>query len=65
MNNKSWQTSDSDKQCFPPQDLRNYQYSLPAVEGLRIHMEMGHSYIDIPKSRFSEVGESQEREKTD
>ncbi|XP_013870552.1 zinc finger FYVE domain-containing protein 16 [Austrofundulus limnaeus] len=36
-------------------DLRNYQYSLPVVEGLRIHMEMGHSYIDIPKSSFSEV----------
>ncbi|KAK6316267.1 hypothetical protein J4Q44_G00137910 [Coregonus suidteri] len=36
-------------------DLRNYQYSLPAVEGLRIHMEMGHSYIDIPKSSFTEM----------
>ncbi|XP_030598075.1 zinc finger FYVE domain-containing protein 16 isoform X2 [Archocentrus centrarchus] len=36
-------------------DLRNYQYSLSAVEGLRIHMEMGHSYIEIPKSRFNEV----------
>ncbi|XP_033845747.1 zinc finger FYVE domain-containing protein 16 isoform X1 [Periophthalmus magnuspinnatus] len=36
-------------------DLRNYQYSLPVVDGLRIHMEMGHSYIDIPKSSFSEM----------
>ncbi|KAM4634972.1 zinc finger FYVE domain-containing protein 16 isoform 1-T2 [Polymixia lowei] len=36
-------------------DLRNYQYSLPVVEGLRIHMEMGHSYIDIPKTRFNEM----------
>uniref|UniRef100_A0A8C5EDR7 FYVE-type domain-containing protein n=1 Tax=Gouania willdenowi TaxID=441366 RepID=A0A8C5EDR7_GOUWI len=36
-------------------DLRNYQYSLPVVEGLRIHMEMGHSYIDVPKSSFNEV----------
>uniref|UniRef100_A0A8C5EE53 FYVE-type domain-containing protein n=1 Tax=Gouania willdenowi TaxID=441366 RepID=A0A8C5EE53_GOUWI len=35
-------------------DLRNYQYSLPVVEGLRIHMEMGHSYIDVPKSSFNE-----------
>uniref|UniRef100_A0A4W6DIZ7 Zinc finger FYVE domain-containing protein n=1 Tax=Lates calcarifer TaxID=8187 RepID=A0A4W6DIZ7_LATCA len=35
-------------------DLRNYQYSLSVVEGLRIHMEMGHSYIDIPKSSFNE-----------
>ncbi|XP_051972602.1 zinc finger FYVE domain-containing protein 16-like isoform X2 [Xyrauchen texanus] len=36
-------------------DLRNYQYSLPVVDGLRVHMEMGNSYIDIPKSRFSEM----------
>ncbi|XP_051794714.1 zinc finger FYVE domain-containing protein 16 [Acanthochromis polyacanthus] len=36
-------------------DLRNYQYSLSVVEGLRIHMEMGHSYIDIPKSSFNEM----------
>lgn len=43
---------------FPLQDLRNYQYSLPVVEGLKIHMEMGHSYIDIPKSSFNEVRES-------
>lgn len=36
-------------------DLRNYQYSLSVVEGLRIHMEMGHSYIDIPKGSFNEM----------
>ncbi|XP_072310370.1 zinc finger FYVE domain-containing protein 16 isoform X2 [Eucyclogobius newberryi] len=36
-------------------DLRNYQYSLPVVEGLRIHMEMGCSHIDIPKSSFNEM----------
>ncbi|XP_016398221.1 zinc finger FYVE domain-containing protein 9-like [Sinocyclocheilus rhinocerous] len=36
-------------------DLRNYQYSLPVVESLRVHMEMGNSYIDIPKSRFNEM----------
>lgn len=36
-------------------DLRNYQYSLAVVDGLRIHMEMGHSYIDIPKSSFNEM----------
>ncbi|KAL0965204.1 hypothetical protein UPYG_G00278160 [Umbra pygmaea] len=36
-------------------DLRNYQYSLPSVEGLRVHMEMGHSYIDIPRSSFTEM----------
>ncbi|KAF4108488.1 hypothetical protein G5714_011247 [Onychostoma macrolepis] len=36
-------------------DLRNYQYSLPVVENLRVHMEMGNSFIDIPKSRFNEM----------
>ncbi|CAL9682394.1 unnamed protein product [Knipowitschia caucasica] len=36
-------------------DLRNYQYSLPVVDGLRIHMEMGRSYIEIPKSSFNEM----------
>ncbi|CAB1438244.1 unnamed protein product [Pleuronectes platessa] len=36
-------------------DLRNYQYSLSVVDGLRIHMEMGHSYINIPKCSFNEM----------
>ncbi|KAI1905353.1 hypothetical protein AGOR_G00015230 [Albula goreensis] len=36
-------------------DLRNYQYSLPVVEGLHIHMEMGNSYIHIPRTRFQEM----------
>ncbi|MBN3271539.1 ZFYV9 protein, partial [Polyodon spathula] len=36
-------------------DLRNYQYSLASVEGLLIHMEMGNSYIEIPKGRFNEA----------
>ncbi|XP_039533853.1 zinc finger FYVE domain-containing protein 16 isoform X2 [Pimephales promelas] len=36
-------------------DLRNYQYSLPVVESLRVHMELGNSYIEIPKSRFNEM----------
>ncbi|XP_063067707.1 zinc finger FYVE domain-containing protein 16 isoform X2 [Engraulis encrasicolus] len=36
-------------------DLRNYQYSLPQVEGLRVHMEMGNSTIHIPKARFHEM----------
>uniref|UniRef100_A0A3B1K790 Zinc finger, FYVE domain containing 16 n=1 Tax=Astyanax mexicanus TaxID=7994 RepID=A0A3B1K790_ASTMX len=36
-------------------DLRNYQYSVPVVDGLRIHMEVGNSYIDIPKLKFNEM----------
>ncbi|KAG5841030.1 hypothetical protein ANANG_G00195270 [Anguilla anguilla] len=36
-------------------DLRNFQYSLPVVEGLQVHMEMGNSYILIPKARFTQM----------
>ncbi|XP_072923516.1 zinc finger FYVE domain-containing protein 16 isoform X2 [Hemitrygon akajei] len=36
-------------------DLRNYQYTLPTVEGLVLHLEMGKSSIKIPKRRYSEV----------
>ncbi|XP_069792631.1 zinc finger FYVE domain-containing protein 16 isoform X2 [Narcine bancroftii] len=36
-------------------DLRNYQYTLPAIEGLVLHLEMGKSTIKIPKRRYSEV----------
>ncbi|XP_061148604.1 zinc finger FYVE domain-containing protein 16 isoform X2 [Syngnathus typhle] len=36
-------------------DLRNYQYSLASVEGLRVHMEVGRSFIDIPKSSFGQM----------
>ncbi|KAJ8414868.1 hypothetical protein AAFF_G00023910 [Aldrovandia affinis] len=36
-------------------DLRNYQYSLPVVEGLQILMEMGNSYIHIPKDQFTQM----------
>ncbi|XP_062869744.1 zinc finger FYVE domain-containing protein 16 isoform X2 [Trichomycterus rosablanca] len=36
-------------------DLRNYQYTVPIVDGLRIHMEVGNSYIDIPRSKCNEI----------
>ncbi|KAJ8380682.1 hypothetical protein SKAU_G00014600 [Synaphobranchus kaupii] len=36
-------------------DLRNFQYSLPMVEGLQVHMEMGNSYILIPKAKFTQM----------
>lgn len=36
-------------------DLRNYQYSIPFVDGLVIHMEMGKSTINIPEWRYSEI----------
>nr|XP_033782332.1 zinc finger FYVE domain-containing protein 16 isoform X2 [Geotrypetes seraphini] len=36
-------------------DLRNFQYTLPTVDGLLIHMEMGKSCIKIPVHRYSEV----------
>ncbi|KAM4707738.1 zinc finger FYVE domain-containing protein 16 isoform 2-T3 [Discoglossus pictus] len=36
-------------------DLRNYQYTIPRVEGLFIHMEMGKSCIKIPSKRHNEI----------
>ncbi|KAJ8285539.1 hypothetical protein GJAV_G00027970 [Gymnothorax javanicus] len=36
-------------------DFRNFQYNLPVVEGLHVHMEMGNSYILIPKAKFTQV----------
>ncbi|XP_044131964.1 zinc finger FYVE domain-containing protein 16 isoform X2 [Bufo gargarizans] len=36
-------------------DLRNYQYTIPHVEGLVIHMEMGKSCINIPSKRHNEI----------
>ncbi|XP_071995152.1 zinc finger FYVE domain-containing protein 16 isoform X2 [Engystomops pustulosus] len=36
-------------------DLRNYQYTIPHVEGLAIHMEMGKSCIRIPSKRHNEI----------
>ncbi|KAM9330961.1 zinc finger FYVE domain-containing protein 16 [Gastrophryne carolinensis] len=36
-------------------DLRNYQYTIPHVDGLVIHMEMGKSCIKIPSRRHNEI----------
>ncbi|XP_078070981.1 zinc finger FYVE domain-containing protein 16-like isoform X2 [Mustelus asterias] len=36
-------------------DLRNYQYTLPTIEGLVLLVEMGKSTIKIPKRRYNEV----------
>ncbi|KAM3938233.1 zinc finger FYVE domain-containing protein 16 isoform 2-T2 [Leptodactylus fuscus] len=36
-------------------DLRNYQYTIPHVDGLVIHMEMGKSCIKIPSKRHNEI----------
>ncbi|XP_073535425.1 zinc finger FYVE domain-containing protein 16 isoform X2 [Phyllobates terribilis] len=36
-------------------DLRNYQYTIPHVEDLVIHMEMGKSCIKIPSKRHNEI----------
>uniref|UniRef100_UPI00398E6B3C zinc finger FYVE domain-containing protein 16 isoform X2 n=1 Tax=Pristiophorus japonicus TaxID=55135 RepID=UPI00398E6B3C len=36
-------------------DLRNYQYTLPTIEGLVLLVEMGKSSIKIPKRRYNEV----------
>ncbi|MEE6458695.1 hypothetical protein FKM82_000388 [Ascaphus truei] len=36
-------------------DLRNYQYTIPHVDGLLIHMEMGKTCIKIPSKRHNEM----------
>ncbi|XP_053331323.1 zinc finger FYVE domain-containing protein 16 [Spea bombifrons] len=36
-------------------DLRNYQYTIPHVDGLVIHMKMGTTCIKIPSSRHNEI----------
>ncbi|XP_078420535.1 zinc finger FYVE domain-containing protein 16-like isoform X2 [Cetorhinus maximus] len=36
-------------------DLRNYQYTLPTIEGLVLLVEMGKSSIKIPKRRYNEI----------
>uniref|UniRef100_A0A8C5LNJ4 Zinc finger FYVE domain-containing protein n=1 Tax=Leptobrachium leishanense TaxID=445787 RepID=A0A8C5LNJ4_9ANUR len=36
-------------------DLRNYQYTIPHVDGLVIHMEMGKTCIKIPSKKQNEI----------
>ena len=37
------------------QDFRNYQYTLPAVKGLVVDMEVKKTSIKIPSNRYNEV----------
>ncbi|XP_041436424.1 zinc finger FYVE domain-containing protein 16 isoform X2 [Xenopus laevis] len=36
-------------------DLRNYQYTIPHVDGLLIHMQVGNISIKIPSKRHNEI----------
>ncbi|OPJ82145.1 zinc finger FYVE domain-containing protein 16 [Patagioenas fasciata monilis] len=36
-------------------DLRNYQYTLPIIDNLFVHVEMGRSCIKIPLRKYNEV----------
>ncbi|GAB6028768.1 Zinc finger FYVE domain-containing protein 16 [Chamberlinius hualienensis] len=36
-------------------DFRNYQYSMPSVPGLVIHMKDGETTINFPRNRYDEV----------
>lgn len=40
--------------CFA-QDFRNYQYTLPVVQGLVVDMEVRKTSIKIPSNRYNEV----------
>lgn len=37
------------------QDFRNYQYTLPVVQGLVVDMEVRKTSIKIPSNRYNEV----------
>ncbi len=39
-------------------DFRNYQYMLPQIRGVQIHMEDKKTYIKFPKNRYDEVRQS-------
>lgn len=43
------------KSCFNYQDFRNYQYTLPVVQGLVVDMEVRKTSIKIPSNRYNEV----------
>lgn len=43
------------KSCFNSQDFRNYQYTLPVVQGLVVDMEVRKTSIKIPSNRYNEV----------
>ncbi|XP_072215540.1 zinc finger FYVE domain-containing protein 16 isoform X2 [Excalfactoria chinensis] len=36
-------------------DLRNYQYTLPTIDNLFVHVEMGRSCIKIPLRKYNQV----------
>lgn len=37
-------------------DFRNYQYMLPQISGITIHMEDKVTRINFPRNRYDEVG---------
>ena len=39
-------------------DFRNYQYMLPQIRGVAIHMEDKKTYIKFPRNRYDEVNNS-------
>lgn len=43
------------KCCLNSQDFRNYQYTLPVVQGLVVDMEVRKTSIKIPSNRYNEV----------
>lgn len=40
---------------FHMKDFRNYQYTLPVVQGLVVDMEVRKTSIKIPSNRYNEV----------
>ena len=36
-------------------DFRNYQYMLPQIRGVVVHMEEKKTFINFPRNRYDEV----------
>jgi NADH:ubiquinone oxidoreductase subunit H len=36
-------------------DFRNYQYMLPSIKGVTVHMEDKWTYINFPRNRYDQV----------
>ncbi|XP_074641262.1 uncharacterized protein LOC141899011 [Tubulanus polymorphus] len=36
-------------------DFRDYQYMLPQIKGVVVHMEDKHTYINLPRNRYEDV----------
>lgn len=41
--------------CFFRKDFKNFQYTLPRVTGMHIHLEKKKVVVQLPQNRYDEV----------